>query len=64
MNQFSIMTSAAEYVTSYNTGCITTGASVRAAKRWTEKEAREVLRIIKAKIDSGAEMFQNRAEEK
>jgi len=59
MEQYSIMTSAAEYVTSYNTGAISTCASVRQAKRMSIDEAREILRKIKAKIDSGAEMFRN-----
>lgn len=60
--QYSIMTSAAEYVTSYNTGAISTCASVRQAKKMSETEAREMLRKIKAKIDSGAEMFKNTAQ--
>ena len=59
---YSIMTSAAEYVTSYNTGAISTCTSVRQAKKMSESEAREMLKKIKAKIDSGAEMFRNTAQ--
>lgn len=62
--EYSIVTSAAEYVTGYNTGCISTSEYKRHAKRMSETEARETLRKIKAKIDSGAQMFQNPAEAK
>jgi hypothetical protein len=59
MNQYSIMTSAAEYVTSYHMGAVSLGTSVNQAKRMTKEEARETLRKVKANIDSGAEMFEN-----
>lgn len=59
MKTFSIMTSAAEYVTGIEAGAVSTVPSVNHAKRMPESEAREALRTIRAKYDNGAEMFQN-----
>lgn len=59
---YSIMTSASEYVTGINCGTVSTVSNVNDAKRMPEREARDMLRIIKAKHDNGAELFRNPAQ--
>lgn len=59
VKEFSIMTSASEYVTGIEAGAVSTVSDVRQAKRFDRKEAGETLRTIKAKYDNGAEIIRN-----
>jgi hypothetical protein len=57
MTKFIIMLSDSEYVTGYESGCVSTVANVNKARQYdTEDEARDVLRKVKAKHDNGAEI--------
>ena len=60
---YSIITSAAEYVTSVHMRQrlthYTTSPRMSEAKRMTHEEARAALKTIKASIDSAAQIFEN-----
>jgi hypothetical protein len=55
----SIRTSASEYVTGLELGVVSTVSNVNLARRWNRSEALQVLAVIKAKHDNGAELFLN-----
>lgn len=57
--EYSIVTSAGEYITSVQMSSVTTFEFKRNAKRFTKAEAEKALKMIKAKIDNGATIIPN-----